>query len=232
MVRGCWGARVLGCVVRGCGVVGCLVLSANLASAQTGSITGTISTSAKGTAPLRVTIDQKTCGSALPDEAIVVDAQGHLASAVVILTGVKRGAADAVIMNEKCRFAPRVQLARPNATIRTTSTDPILHTTQAQLENGRTLFNVALPVPGINVSKPIGAAGTVRLSCNTHPWMRGWVIVTDDAAAISGANGKFSLDNVPPGTYELRVWHESLKGAPQKITVVAGKPTDISVSLK
>jgi len=125
-----------------------------------------------------------------------------------------------------------VQLARPNAAIRTTSKDPVLHTTQAQLENGRTLFNVALPVPGINVSKPVGPAGTVRLSCNTHPWMRGWVVVTDDAAAISGVDGKFSIDNVPPGTYELRVWHESLKGAPQRVTVVAGKPTNISISLK
>ena len=215
-----------------CVVLGCLVLGAGLASAQSGSVIGTISTSAKGTARVRVTIDQKVCGNELPDEAIVVDAQGHLANAVVTLTGVKRAAVDAVVTNEKCRFAPRVQLARPNAAIRTTSKDPVLHTTQAQLENGRTLFNVALPVPGINVSKPVGPAGTVRLSCNTHPWMRGWVVVTDDAAAISGADGRFSLDNVPPGTYELRVWHESLKGAPQRVTVVAGKPTNISISLK
>jgi hypothetical protein len=210
------------------------LLIASFAEArQGGSITGTITTSAKGAAPVRVTIDQKVCGNELPDEAIVVDTQGHLANAVVILTGVKRAAAgESVVMNERCRFGPRVQLARPNANVRTTSKDPILHTTQAQTENGRTIFNVALPVPGINISKPIGAAGTVRLTCNTHPWMRGWVIVTDDAAAISGADGKFSLDKVPPGTYELRVWHESLKSAPQKVTVVAGKPTDISIALK
>ena len=209
-----------------------LLFVASSASAQSGSITGVVTTTAKGAAPMRVTIDQKICGNELPDEAIIVDAQGHLANAVVVLSGVKRAAADAVVMNEKCRFAPRVQLARPNASIRTTSKDPILHTTQAQLENGRTIFNVALPVPGLNISKPIGGAGTVRLNCNTHPWMRGWMIVTDDAAAISGADGRFTIDNVPPGTYELRVWHESLKGSPQKITVVAGKPTEIKFDLK
>ena len=212
------------------GILGTLAC-AQVAFAQ-GSITGTIGTSAKGTAPVRVTIDQKVCGNELPDEAIVVDAQGRLANAVVILTGVKRAPADAVVTNEKCRFGPRVQLARPNATIRTTSKDPILHTTQAQLENGRTIFNVALPVPGLNINKPIGAAGTVRFSCNTHPWMRGWMIVTDDAGAVSAADGSFRIDNVPPGTYELRVWHEALKGAPQKITVVAGKPTDVNFQLK
>ena len=207
-----------------------LLLVAASASAQ--SVTGTITTAAKGMAPLRVTIDQKVCGSELPDEAIVVDALGRLANAVVTLTGVKRAAADAVVTNEKCRFGPRVQLARPNANIRTTSKDRVLHTTQAQLENGRTIFNVALPVPGLNISKPIGAAGTVRLNCNTHPWMRGWMIVTEDAGAVSGADGRFSIDKVPPGTYELRVWHESLKGAPRKITVVPGKPTEINFQLK
>jgi hypothetical protein len=202
-------------------------------AAQSGRITGVITTGAKGAAPVRVTIDQKICGTALPDEAIVVDALGHLANSVISVVGLKRAvSSDPMITNEKCRFGPRVQLARPNGNVRTTSKDPILHTTQAQLENGRTIFNVALPVPGINVTKPIGAAGTVRLSCNTHPWMRGWVIVTDDAAAVSGADGTFTIDNVPAGTYELRVWHEALKGAPQKVTVVAGKPAEIKFELR
>ena len=214
------------------GILG-TIACAQVAAAQAGSLTGTITTAAAGTAPLRVTIDQKVCGNELPDEAIVVDAQGRLANAVVSLMGLKRApAGEAVVTNERCEFAPRVQVTRPNATVRTTSRDAVLHTTQAQSANGRTIFNVALPVPGISISKPIGAAGTVRLNCNTHPWMRGWVIVTDDASAISGADGRFSIDNVPPGTYELRVWHESLKGAPQKITVTAGKPAAINLVLK
>ena len=38
------------------------------------------------------------------------------------------------IMNEKCSFSPRVQVVRPNATITTSSKDPILHTTNAMTE--------------------------------------------------------------------------------------------------
>ena len=152
---------------------------------------------------------------------------------MVLLTGVKRAAArDTTVLNETCHFAPRVQIARPNSNVRTTSTDPILHTTHAQLESGRTIFNVALPIPGLNINKAIGGPGTVRLSCNTHPWMRGWLVVTDDAAAVTGADGHFSLENIPPGTYELRVWHESLKSAPQKVTVVAGLPSMVPVQMK
>lgn len=206
---------------------------APVAHAQAGSVAGTITTPARGMAPIRVTIDQKVCGAELPDQAIVVDAQGHLANAVVVLIGVKRAApAETTITNDKCAFAPRVQLVRPNANVKTTSKDPILHTTHAQTENGRTLFNVALPIAGLTITKPIGAAGNVRLVCNTHPWMRGWMVMTDEAAAITGADGRFTIDNVPPGTYELRIWHESLKSAPQKITVTAGKPTDLTVQMK
>src|SRR5688572_15708326 len=214
------------------GILGTLAC-ATVTAEQTGSITGSITTTARGVAPVRVTINQKVCGDQLPDEAIVVDAQGRLANAVVILSGVKRSAAaEATVMNENCRFAPRVQLMAPKASIKTTSKDAVLHTTNAQLENGRTLFNVALPIPGITITKATSGAGYVRLSCNTHPWMRGWIVITSDAAAISGADGRFTIDNVPPGTYELRVWHEALKGAPQKVTVVAGKPTELTLQLK
>ena len=201
--------------------------------AQHGSVTGVITTTAKGVAPLRVTIDQKVCGDQLPEEAIVVDAQGRLANAVVILTGVKRAAArEVVVTNEKCRFTPRVQIIAPKTSLKTTSKDAVLHTTNAQDEKGRSLFNVALPIPGITITKTLRGVGNVRLSCNTHPWMRGWIVVTDDAAATSGADGRFTIDNVPPGTYELRVWHEALKGAPQKVTVSAGQPADVKFELK
>ena len=92
-------------------VVGALLMS-TLAQAQTTtSITGVITTGAKGAAPVRVTIDQKVCGDQLPDEAIVVDAQGRLANAVVIVTGLKRGyPSEPIVTNEKCRFGPRVQV--------------------------------------------------------------------------------------------------------------------------
>lgn len=210
-----------------------LVLSPAPAFAQTGSITGSITTAAKGAAPLRVGIDQKVCGDQLPDEAIVVDAQGRLANAVVMLAGVKRQhQSEPIVVNEQCRFMPRVQLVAPRANVKTTSKDAILHTTNAQLESGRSLFNVALPFAGLTITRAITGTGNVRLTCNTHPWMRGWMVITSEAAAVSGADGRFAIDDVPPGTYELRVWHEALKGAPQKVTVAAGKPADVQFELR
>jgi plastocyanin len=193
-----------------------------------------VTTKAQALKPLRVTMDQRVCGNELADEAIVVDSQGRLANAVVTLVGVKsRGnAPSSGIMNEKCRFAPRVQIMRPNATMTTSSRDPILHTTNASLDGGKSLFNVALPRPGITISRQVARAGLVRVVCNTHPWMRGYVIVTDEIAAVTGADGTFTLNGVPPGTYELRIWHETLKGAPQRVTVAANQAARVNFDLK
>jgi hypothetical protein len=207
----------------------------SLHAQATGTITGVVMTKAVGLRPIRITMDQRVCGNELPDDAVRVDAGGHLANAVVTLAGVKVGSApvSSGIMNEKCSFAPRVQVVRPNATITTSSKDPILHTTNAMTEGGKNLFNVAVPVPGITITKPLNTpAGLVRLVCNTHPWMRGYIIVSDDMAAVTGADGAFTLPNVPAGTYELRIWHESLKGAAQKISVAAGQATAVTFELK
>lgn len=204
------------------------------AAAQTGSITGLVTTTAQGRRPLRITTDTKVCGTSMPDEAIVIGPGNTLANVVVTLTGVKAGAAPAEIpiVNETCRFAPRVQLLRPKGTVKATSRDPLLHTTNAQMEgSATTLFNVGLPAPGLTVAKTLGSPGLVRISCNSHTWMRGWVVVTDEAAAITGADGRFTIPNVPPGTYTLTIWHEALKAPARKVTVTPGKATTVSIAM-
>jgi hypothetical protein len=210
------------------------IVGPNALDAQgTGSISGTVTTTASGPGPVRVTIDQKVCGNEIADESVVVNGSGGVANAVITLAGVKAATpAASGVMNEKCRFSPRVQIVRPNAVITTSSADPILHTTNAQIDSGKVLFNVAVPVPGLKINKPVAGMGLVRLTCNTHPWMRGFIVVTDEMAAISGGDGTFTLKDVPVGTYELRIWHETLKGAPQRVTVAAGKPSTVTFALR
>jgi hypothetical protein len=199
-----------------------------------GTITGTVSTAATGLKPLRVTMDQRVCGNELPDESVVVNGAGRLANAVVTVVGTKSRARESNggVMNEKCRFAPRVQIVSPKASITTSSKDPILHTTNASMDGGKGLFNVAVPVPGINIVKPVNGAGLVRVVCNTHPWMRGYIVVTEEMAAVSAADGAFTLRDVPAGMYELRVWHETLKAPAQKVTVTTGQTATVNFELK
>ena len=178
-------------------------------------------------------MDAKVCGSEVPDETVSVGTGGVLANVVVTLTGVKTTTPypDPQVTNEKCRFLPRVQLARPGAPTKTTSHDALLHTTNAQQDGGRTLFNVGLPVPNMVVTRALNGPGLVRITCNTHQWMRGFIMVTDEMAAVTGTDGTFRLTGVPPGTYELKVWHELLKTAPVRVTVAAGGTAAVTLAL-
>jgi len=204
------------------------------AAAQGGTVQGTVTTRARAPQAIRVTFDQRVCGNELPDQAILVNAAGQLANAVVTLAGVKAKAPvrEARVVNERCAFVPRVQVVAPGATVKTSSKDAVLHTTVVQQADGRQLFNVALPAPGIEISKTLNSPGIMRVGCSTHQWMRGWVVVTDEMTAVTGADGRFTLSGVPPGTYELRIWHESLKAAPQKVTVAAGRTAEVHFEMR
>jgi len=199
-----------------------------------GTIAGVVTTKAASLAPIRVTIDPNVCGDSLPDEAITVDASGHVANVVFVVPGVKAPApaAEAQVTNEKCRFVPRVSMLKPGGTVKMMSKDSMIHTMHAATADARALFNLSLPLPNITLSRPIDKAGVVTLTCSTHTWMRGYLSVTDELAGMSGADGKFRIDGVPAGTHELRVWHEALKSAaPVKVTVRDGETATVDVFL-
>lgn len=201
----------------------------------TGTIRGIVRVAASSKpATVDVTIDQKICGPTVPDERLVTSAAGGLANAVIVLDGVRASgtAPAAEVVNEKCRFAPHIQVVRPGATLRVGSMDDTLHTTHAYAEDNSSLFNVAIPIAGLMISRTLARAGTVRLTCDTHPWMRGFVVVTDSRAAVSAADGRFELTAVPPGTHTLHIWHEQLKPATEKVTVGPGGSAEVTITLQ
>ena len=198
----------------------------------TGTITGRVMTTAVANAAVPVQIDEAVCGKSQPDSSLVTGKDGGVAWAVVVVAGVKAAARPApAITNRQCRFEPHVQVASPGAQLAMESADQTLHTTHAYGDSDRSLFNIALPFPGLKITKPLERAKMVRLACDTHPWMRGYVIISDDVSAVSDESGSFTLAGVPAGTRELRVWHERLKAAPQMVTVTAGGTSEVTFTL-
>jgi hypothetical protein len=62
----------------------------------------------------------------------------------------------------------------------------------------------------------------VPLECNVHGWMHASVgVMSHPFFAVSGADGAFTISNLPAGTYELEAWHEKL--GTQTLTVTVGE---------
>ncbi len=61
--------------------------------------------------------------------------------------------------------------------------------------------------------------------CRVHAEMEGYVVVLQNPFfAVTGKDGRYEIDNVPPGNYSLGVWHAKAKFQPKPVTVEAGRP--------
>ena len=65
-----------------------------------------------------------------------------------------------------------------------------------------------------------------------HPWPRAYLAVFDHPYyAVTNADGSFSIDGVPPGTYTLASWHERAAKHAQPVEVTAGRTVKVTVTL-
>jgi hypothetical protein len=67
------------------------------------------------------------------------------------------------------------------------------------------------------------------LKCDVHPWMGAWVAVMDHPYFfVTGTDGKFSLAQVPPGTYEVEAWHEKLGTQTASVTIAGDEKQEVN----
>jgi plastocyanin len=74
--------------------------------------------------------------------------------------------------------------------------------------------------------------GVYKIRCSIHPEMLGYVFVGQNPyAAVPDRKGRFSIKDVPPGTYVLAVWNANLKGSEKSVTVTAGRTVEESLTV-
>lgn len=161
-------------------------------------------------------------------EDLVVDAGGGLRNVwvrVVSGLGEKVFAPPATpveIDQAGCVFLPHAVAAQTNQWIVFKNSDPVVHNVRSVAKENPT-FNVSLSGRGRNVRRFFPKAEAVRIKCDLHAWMGGYVLVNENPfQAVTGEDGTFSLSGLPAGTYEVEAWHETLGASRQTVSLAEG----------
>ena len=140
------------------------------------------------------------------------------------------GATKAEMKQSSKRFQPRVLAVSKGATVSFPNDDPIYHNVFSV--SGANRFDLGLYRSGASKSKKFEETGLVRVYCNIHPQMIGFVMVVDsDFVVVTGPGGAFRFENVPPGSYVVRAWHEEGGETAQPVTVRLGAEAPLALRL-
>ncbi len=203
-----------------------------------GTITGTIKF--VGTPParkeLRVTKDKEVCEKKQHlSWDLVVGPNKGIENAVVRLVDVKKGEkwtiTKATLDQDVCEYTPHVVVVPAGGELDILNSDGILHNIHTY-SKANSSINKAQPkfkkVLTVGFAKP----EIVKVTCDAHSWMLGWIVVSDHPyVAVTNDKGEFALSNVPPGSYKLEVWQETLGKKVQDVVVKSKEETKLNIEM-
>ena len=206
--------------------------------ANGGKIAGTVKFSgeAPAMAKIEATKDAEVCAKTEKfDESLVVGEGNGLKNVVVSIANIEKGKAQAgeggTLDQKECIYRPRVVLSPAGADLNILNSDGILHNIHTYSEANPSI-NKAQPKFRKKMTEKFEKPETVRVECDAHGWMKGWLVVTDHPYyAVTDASGAFELTDVPAGSYTLKFWHETLGETTQDVTVEAGGAAAVAVEM-
>src|SRR5436309_15827 len=73
----------------------------------------------------------------------------------------------------------------------------------------------------------------VRVFCDIHSHMNAFNLVfSHPFFAITDDEGRYRIDNVPPGSYNVVAWNEGLSSEPKPVMVPDGGATELDFALR
>ena len=214
-------------------VAGTALWLATSVSAQGG---GTVGVEVKYNGPakvdkLKVNKDTEKCGTEAVIEKVVVGGNKGLANAVVSVPGAKGAtAAKGVIDQHGCKFVPHVVVMQPGE-LEVKNSDDILHNLHTY-STANPSINKAQPKFKKTMTEKLEKPEFVKVTCDVHSWMLGWVAVVPGPAGVTNADGVVKIENVPAGKQKVEVWHETLGKMEKEVDVKAGAVTKVSFEMK
>jgi len=168
---------------------------------------------------LKADKDVEVCGKhKLLAEELIVGGDKGIANVVVFVRdkdvkvspeAAKAAAAKVELDNANCRFEPHVTFVQVGQELVVKNSDTVGHNSNiATIKNPPS--NNLIPAGGTASLKfASDEAIPAQVTCNIHPWMKGWLLVRPNPyAAVSKADGTFEIKDLPVGGLELQFWHE------------------------
>ena len=220
-------------------IMGLVLAGASVALAEEGgSLSGRISFA--GPAPakkkLDVTKDKEVCGKGeIYEESLVVGPDKGVKNAVVTVVGAKGGkfASQKVVLDQKgCVYMPRVVVVPTTGQLDILNSDGILHNIHTY-GTANPSINKAQPKFKKVLTEKFTKPEIIKVTCDAHGWMAGWIVATDHPfVAVTDEKGGFSIKDVPPGTYKVEIWHETLGKQVKEVSIKAKEEAKLSLELK
>ena len=199
-----------------------------------GTVSGTVTYSGAAPPPkkLEVTKDVAVCGKeSHVDESLVVGANKGIQNVVVSIKGIKQGKAmDALgasfVLDQKvCAYKPHVLVVPINKPLKILNSDGILHNIHSYGKKNPPK-NIAQPKFKKEITETFAQPEAIPVKCDVHGWMSAWIVAVDHPYyAVTDATGKFTIADVPAGTYTVEFWQEKLGVETKPITVAASGAT-------
>jgi plastocyanin len=202
-----------------------------------GTIAGEITFTGTPPAPEKVTVtkDEDVCGKTEKfDESVLIGTNRGIQNVVVMITPIEQGkdfSEGPVTLDQKdCRYEPHIVLLPAGKELTILNSDGILHTVHSY-STANPVFNKVQSKFKKELKESFTFPERVKLMCDTHGWMRGWVVVQEHPYyAVSDVDGTFRLTDIPPGKYTVHLWHESLGEVTRDVSLHIGEEVKIDIS--
>ncbi len=203
----------------------------------TGTITGVVKFAGTPPPPVkfRVSTDITGCGTERWSKALIIGLDRGVQHAVITLVGIqgppKRPTTAPTLDQVGCEFIPRVVIAPVGSPIIILNTDNFLHTFHTiSVKNAP--VDKAQPNLRRVLKEKFDKPEIIEVKCDLHSWMKAWIVVAEHPYyTVTDGTGAFVLTDVPAGSYQLRVWHETLGEEEKDVVVNAGAEANVTFEL-
>ncbi len=155
---------------------------------------------------------------------------------VVFVSGVISGAPPksavpgAAIVQKDLLFEPNFLIVPVGSSVKFPNEDDDFHNVFSYSKARR--FDLGRYRNGESKTVEFDKPGIIKVYCEIHPWMRAAILVVENPFyAEVGEDGRYSIDGIPPGSYEVVVWNIEAGSEKFQLTIASSGATEADLKL-